>query len=141
MRVYDVLRYDAMVSLASAAVLFLVASFIFCILRNSPNFVTSQVKLIMIVAVCDMINNVCLLTGGDTNIHGLSMIYIFETCSEVLLTITLWRTALRYWTSSLTFDSTLVEAEAEKAKKKKDRQKNLDILQPRKKLKRLPISE
>ena len=91
------------------------------------------------MAISDIINNICLLTGGDTNIHGLAMIYIFETCSEILLTVILWRMALRYWTSSLTFDSTLVEGGAEK-EKKKDRE-NANILKPRKKLKRLPISE
>ena len=117
MQVYDVLRYDSMVSLGTALILFVTASIFFCCLRKGPNFVTSQIKLIMIIAACDIINNVSLLTGGDTNLHGLSLIYIFETCSEILLTVTLWRMALRYWTSSLTFDSTLIEAEAEKAKK------------------------
>ena len=134
------LRYDSMVSLGTAFILLIIASIIFCCVRNGPNFVTSQVKLIMVVATCDIFNNCSLLTGGDTNVHGLSMIYIFETCSEILLTVTLWRMALRYWTSSLTFDSTLIEAEAEKAKKSQDNQ-NPNVLQPRKKLKRLPISE
>ena len=117
---YDVLRYDSIVSLGTALVVFTIASIIFCCVHKGPNFVTSQVKLILVISVCDIINNTCLLTGGDTNLHGLSMIYIFETCSEILLTVTLWRMALRYWTSSLTFDSTLVEAEADKAKKQKE---------------------
>ena len=66
-----------------------------------------------------MINNGCLLTNGDMNIHGLSLIYIFESCSEILTSIAYWYLALKYWTASLTFISSLEAADTASEDKSK----------------------
>ena len=137
-----------MVNLVCSVILLVVAGIVYYIVHIGPNFVTSQVKLIMIVAVCDLINNTCLITNGDGNIHGISMIYIFESCSEIILTILLWRIALRYWTASLIFDSSLIGADTDigniqktKAQTAGHRIDQPAELRPGRKLKRLPISE
>ena len=107
LKIYDVLHYDSTTNLAASFVLLIAASIVYCFVNKDSGFITSQVKLIIAIAVSDMINNGCLLTNGDTNIHGLSLIYIFESCSEILTSIAYWYLALKYWTASLTFISSL----------------------------------
>ena len=103
-----------------------------------------------------MVNNGCLLTDGALNLHGVSLIYIFGSCSEILTSIAYWLFALKYWTASLTFETSIDSPESgtkTKTSSKKSKTKGAKAKAPKsgseaekedketEQLRRLPMSE